>query len=85
MIRVVVFLIVVGLLALGVAWLADRPGEVVLTWQGLHIETSLMVLGVAMLALMAALALTWRSLSAVPSLAVHAAPASASSPRRARL
>ena len=29
MIRVVVFLIVVGLLALGFAWLADRPGEVV--------------------------------------------------------
>jgi HemY protein len=55
MIRVVVFLIVVGLLALGFAWLADRPGDVVLTWQGRHFETSLMVVSVAILALFAAL------------------------------
>ena len=31
MIRIVVFLIVVGALALGAAWLADRPGEVVVS------------------------------------------------------
>jgi HemY protein len=65
MIRVVVFLIGVGLLALGVAWLADRPGEVVVTWQGMRIETSLMVLGAAMLAAMAVLALLWTLLSAL--------------------
>ena len=53
MIRVVLFLIVVGALALGVAWLADRPGDVVITWQGMRIETSLMVLGAALLAAMA--------------------------------
>ena len=57
MIRVVVFLIVVGALALGVAWLADRPGDVVITWQGFRIETSLMVMGAAVLAAMAVLAL----------------------------
>ena len=44
MIRVVIFLVLVGLLALGAAWLADRPGDVVVTWQGLRIETSVMVL-----------------------------------------
>jgi HemY protein len=55
--RVVAFLIVVGLLALGFAWLADRPGDVVLTWQGRHFETSLMVVIVAMLVLFAALIL----------------------------
>ncbi len=65
MIRVAVFLIVVGALALGVAWLADRPGDVVVTWQGLRIETSLMVLGAAILAAMAVLALLWSLLSAV--------------------
>jgi HemY protein len=65
MIRVVVFLIAVGLLALGVAWLADRPGEVVVTWQGMRIETSLMVLGAAVLAAMAVLALLWTLLSAL--------------------
>jgi HemY protein len=65
MIRVVVFLIVVGLLALGVVWLADRPGEVVVTWQGMRIETSLMVLGAAVLAAMAVLAALWTLLSAL--------------------
>lgn len=65
MIRIVVFLIVVGALALGAAWLADRPGEVVVTWQGWRIETSLMVLGAALLALLAVLALLWTIVSAI--------------------
>ena len=64
MIRVILFLIIVGALALGVAWLADRPGDVVVTWQGLRIETSLMVLGAALLAAMAVLALLWSLLRA---------------------
>jgi HemY protein len=59
MIRVLFFLIVVGAVALGVAWLADRPGDVVVTWQAWRIETSLMVLGAAMLAAMVLLALLW--------------------------
>ena len=50
MIRIVLFLIVVGALSLGVAWLADRPGDVVIIWQGLRIKTSLMVLGAGLLA-----------------------------------
>jgi HemY protein len=54
MIRVVAFLIAVGLLALGFAWLADRPGDVVLTWQGRQFETSLMVVMVAILTLFVA-------------------------------
>jgi len=57
MIRVVVFLIAVGLLALGFAWLADRPGDVVLIWQGRQFETSLMVVMVAILAMFVALIL----------------------------
>ena len=65
MIRVVFFLLAVGALALAAAWLADRPGDVVLTWQGLRIETSLMVLIGAILAAMAVLALIWTLLRAV--------------------
>jgi HemY protein len=65
MIRVVIFLIVVGALSLGVAWIADRPGDVVITWQGLRIETSLMVLGAAILVLMAILALLFGLIRAV--------------------
>ena len=44
MIRVVIFLAAIAALALGAAWLADRPGDVVITWLGYRIETSVMVL-----------------------------------------
>jgi len=57
MIRIVLFLILIGALSLGVAWLADRPGDVVIVWQGLRIETSLMVLAVGIVAAVVALAL----------------------------
>ena len=50
MIRVALYLIFVGVIAYGVALLADRPGDVVVTWQGLRIETSLLVLGAAIIA-----------------------------------
>jgi HemY protein len=65
MIRVVLFFIVVGALALGVAWIADRPGDVVITWQGMRIETSLMVMGAAVLAAMVVLALIWSLIRAI--------------------
>jgi HemY protein len=44
MIRVILFLILIGLVAFGAAWLADRPGDVTITWFGYRIETSVMVL-----------------------------------------
>jgi HemY protein len=65
MIRVVSFLMIVGALALGIAWLADRPGDVVVTWQGLRIETSVMILGGAVLVAMAAIAVVWNILRAI--------------------
>jgi HemY protein len=63
MIRVVLFLLFVGLVALGGAWLAERPGDVAITWLGLRIETSVMVAAAAV-ALTAALAVVaWSILS----------------------
>jgi HemY protein len=59
MTRIVLFLIVVGALSLGVAWLADRPGDVVIVWQGLRIETSLLVLGAGLIAALAVLLAIW--------------------------
>lgn len=50
MIRVALYLILVGVIAYGVALVADRPGDVVVTWQGLRVETSLLVLCAATLA-----------------------------------
>lgn len=55
MIRVVIFLLLVGVFALGMNWLADRPGDVAITWAGWRIETSVMVMIVAMTAVSVAL------------------------------
>src|SRR3954471_5544939 len=59
MIRVVVYLVIVGLLALGAAWLADRPGDVVITWQNQRIETSVMVLIIAVMAFATLAVMLW--------------------------
>lgn len=59
MVRVVVFLIALGLVAAGFAWIADRPGDIVLTWQGYRVETSLMVAGVALIVVVIAAILLW--------------------------
>jgi HemY protein len=59
MIRVVAFFVVVGLLALGFAWFANHPGDVIVTWQGLRIKTTPTVLAVALLAALAVLAAVW--------------------------
>ncbi len=40
MIRLILYLVGVGLLATGLAWLADRPGQMLLNWQGYEIETT---------------------------------------------
>lgn len=65
MIRVVIFLIAVALAAAGVVWFADRPGDVVLTWMGYRVETSLMVAGLAVVVLVAALMLAWSIVRAI--------------------
>jgi HemY protein len=68
MIRVFIFLALVALLALGGAWLADRPGEIALTWLGWRIETSVTVAAIALVVLVALMMLAfsllrtfWRS------------------------
>jgi HemY protein len=40
MMRLILYLVGVGLLATGLAWLADRPGQMLLNWQGYEIETT---------------------------------------------
>lgn len=62
MIRLVVYLLVLSLIAFGVAWLADRPGSVTIDWQGWQIETSILVAASALLALLAATILIWTAL-----------------------
>src|SRR5262249_54050566 len=59
MIRVVLYLILIGLVAIGAAWLADRPGEVTILWLGQRIETQVIVLAGAMLLVAALAILLW--------------------------
>jgi HemY protein len=65
MIRIVLFLIALGLVAAGFAWFADRPGDIVLTWQGYRVETSLLVALVALIVLVLLILLAWSILRAV--------------------
>jgi HemY protein len=59
MIRVVLFLLAVAVLAVGFVWLADRPGDVAVTWMGYHIETSLMVAALAVAVIVFVAILMW--------------------------
>jgi HemY protein len=71
MIRILVYFAVVFAVAVGAAWLADRPGTVTIDWQGWRLDTSLMVAAVALLALLAATLVVWgvlRGLIRAPSL-----------------
>jgi HemY protein len=59
MIRIFFFIIVVFALGLGFAWLADRPGDMVITFNGFQYEVTLMVAAVAVVALVAAAMILW--------------------------
>src|SRR5262245_4683566 len=65
MIRVLVYLAVVALLAFGAVWLADRPGDVAITWQGERVETSVMVLAAAAAAVAIGAIVLWSILRAI--------------------
>jgi HemY protein len=57
MIRILLYLVAVFLLAAGFVWLADRPGELLITWQGYEVRTSVMVAVVGVAAIIALIAL----------------------------
>lgn len=65
MIRVLFFLILVGAIGLGFAWLADRPGDMVVTFDGYQYQVTLMVAAVAVVAIVAAIMLAWWVVKAV--------------------
>jgi len=59
MIRILFFLVVVFALAGGFAWLADRPGDMVVTFAGYQYQVSLMVAAVAVTAIVAGVMISW--------------------------
>ena len=65
MIRIILFLVSIAVMAEGFAWVADRPGEVAITWMGYRIETSVMVAVFAIAALVLAAMLLWSIVRAI--------------------
>lgn len=59
MIRILVFALFVLALAGGFAWLADRPGELSIIWQGQRADMSLMVAATLVVSLVAAVMFSW--------------------------
>ena len=65
MIRVLLYIVVVFLAAAGFVWLAERPGELLVNWQGYEIRTSVMVAVVGAAIALALLAIVGALLRAV--------------------
>lgn len=59
MIRILLFLLVVFAIGLGLAWLADRPGDMVVTFEGYRYQVSLLVAVTAAVAAIAAAMILW--------------------------
>lgn len=59
MIRIILFLFLVGVVALGAAVIADQTGDVTLSWNAWRIDTSLPVLVLALLIVVCAAMLVW--------------------------
>src|SRR5450432_1758018 len=65
MIRIILFLVLIALAAVGAAWVADQTGDVVLSSGGWRIETSLPVFALALGVVIVAAVLAWGSLRAL--------------------
>src|SRR5207248_1546959 len=65
MYRSVLFLLLIAAAALGAAWVADQTGNVILTWDGWRIETSLPVFALAVGVTIVAAMLMWSILRGV--------------------
>jgi len=63
MVRVVLFLIFVGIVALGAGWIADRPGGVDIVWMNYRITTSVAVLAAAVVLIVAVALALWSVIS----------------------
>lgn len=59
MVRVLLYLALVAVFASGAVWIVNRPGDIVVNWQGYRIETSVAVLAVAVALLAALTVVLW--------------------------
>src|ERR1700736_4200495 len=59
MVRIILFLVLIALAAVGAAWVADQTGDVALSWGGWRVETSLPVFALALGVTIVAAMLAW--------------------------
>ncbi|MCF1468029.1 heme biosynthesis protein HemY [Agrobacterium vitis] len=59
MIRIIVYILIVLALGFGFSWLADRPGELQIVWQGQLIEMSLTAAATMIVAIVAVVMIGW--------------------------
>ena len=59
MIRVLLFLAFIAAVAFGFVWIADRPGEIAITWQGRQIETSVLFAAVVLVTVVVGAIFLW--------------------------
>jgi HemY protein len=90
MIRIILFLALIAAAAAGAAWMADQPGDVVLSWGGWRAETALPVFMLALGIVIVRAQRSGRSCAAVARRSASAAagtnaatPAAATPSRRA--
>lgn len=65
MLRILLFIVLVFALGIGFAWLAERPGDLVLTFDGYQYELTLMAAAVLVTAIVAAVMIAWWLLKAI--------------------
>jgi HemY protein len=63
--RIILFLLLIALAAAGAAWVADQSGDVVLSWEGWRVHTSLPVFALALGVAIVAAMLAWSVLRAL--------------------
>ncbi|MFC3691343.1 heme biosynthesis protein HemY [Chenggangzhangella methanolivorans] len=59
MVRVLLYLVLVGIFACAAVWIADRPGDLVINWQGYRIETSVSFAAVVIAAVAITTVILW--------------------------
>src|ERR1700722_20061707 len=62
MYRIILFLLLIALAASAAAWLADQPGDVVLSWSNLRVHSTLPVFALALGITIVAAMIAWRML-----------------------
>jgi HemY protein len=65
MYRIILFLLLIALAAAGAAWVADQPGDVLLTWDGWRAHPSLPVFALLLGVTIVAAVLVWSALRAL--------------------